>query len=365
MAIGVVGPNAMVWPSGAAAASVAEAERAGGAVAVEHDDVLARPAARSLRQRAADHVDAAAGGKRDDHLDLPRRPALREPAAPRRCRRHRKQRRPRSIVTSVMTLLPRFDAMLGDPRHRVECVPRGLGCVRERSCGRAALGYRSRSNGRRPHMKRSTNRILTTHVGSLPRPADLLEMMDAARAGSDPKAYEQRLRAAVGGDRAASRSSSASTSSTTANTPSRASSPISTSGWAASRPTRPAASPISGRGRARRWRFPSTTTRPPMPGRRGRRTWSAPGRSPTRATTSSSATSRTSRPRSAARSRKRRSCRRSRRRTSRTGTRTPTTRPTRNSCSRSPTRWPRNTRRSSPPASWSRSTIRGWSPTTR
>ena len=28
-------------------------------------------------------------------------------------------------------------------------------------------------------MKRSTNRILTTHTGSLPRPADLLEMMDA------------------------------------------------------------------------------------------------------------------------------------------------------------------------------------------
>src|SRR6185503_10014289 len=44
-------------------------------------------------------------------------------------------------------------------------------------------------------MKRSTSRILTTHVGSLPRPADLLEMMDAK--GGDPKAYEQRLRSAV------------------------------------------------------------------------------------------------------------------------------------------------------------------------
>jgi 5-methyltetrahydropteroyltriglutamate--homocysteine methyltransferase len=48
-------------------------------------------------------------------------------------------------------------------------------------------------------MKRSDNRILTTHVGSLPRPADLLEMMDAREKGAapDPKAYEQRLRAAV------------------------------------------------------------------------------------------------------------------------------------------------------------------------
>ena len=48
-------------------------------------------------------------------------------------------------------------------------------------------------------MKRSADRILTTHVGSLPRPADLLEMMDAREkgSGSDPKAYEQRLRAAV------------------------------------------------------------------------------------------------------------------------------------------------------------------------
>ena len=45
-------------------------------------------------------------------------------------------------------------------------------------------------------MKRSTNRILTTHVGSLPRPADLLEMMDKG-GGGDPQAYEQRLRSAV------------------------------------------------------------------------------------------------------------------------------------------------------------------------
>ncbi len=45
-------------------------------------------------------------------------------------------------------------------------------------------------------MKRSTNRILTTHVGSLPRPADLLEMMDKG-GEAIRKAYEQRLRSAV------------------------------------------------------------------------------------------------------------------------------------------------------------------------
>jgi 5-methyltetrahydropteroyltriglutamate--homocysteine methyltransferase len=49
-------------------------------------------------------------------------------------------------------------------------------------------------------MKRSSDRILTTHVGSLPRPADLLEMMDVREKGrgGDPKAYEDRLKAAVG-----------------------------------------------------------------------------------------------------------------------------------------------------------------------
>src|SRR4051794_10124098 len=48
-------------------------------------------------------------------------------------------------------------------------------------------------------MKRSTDRILTTHVGSLPRPADLLDMMQANQQGrSDADAYERRLRSAVG-----------------------------------------------------------------------------------------------------------------------------------------------------------------------
>jgi 5-methyltetrahydropteroyltriglutamate--homocysteine methyltransferase len=48
-------------------------------------------------------------------------------------------------------------------------------------------------------MKRSTERILTTHVGSLPRPPDLLDMMQAKDAGQafDAQAHTTRLRAAV------------------------------------------------------------------------------------------------------------------------------------------------------------------------
>ena len=45
-------------------------------------------------------------------------------------------------------------------------------------------------------MKSSTDRIITTHVGSLPRPADLLDMMKAKLAGGayDQNAYNARLR---------------------------------------------------------------------------------------------------------------------------------------------------------------------------
>lgn len=48
-------------------------------------------------------------------------------------------------------------------------------------------------------MKRSANRILTTHVGSLARPKDLLEMMDARLRGKphDNEAYVTRVRSAV------------------------------------------------------------------------------------------------------------------------------------------------------------------------
>jgi 5-methyltetrahydropteroyltriglutamate--homocysteine methyltransferase len=48
-------------------------------------------------------------------------------------------------------------------------------------------------------MKRSSERILTTHVGSLPRPTDLLAMLQAKEAGLryDEQAHATRLRAAV------------------------------------------------------------------------------------------------------------------------------------------------------------------------
>jgi len=48
-------------------------------------------------------------------------------------------------------------------------------------------------------MKRSTDRILTTHTGSLPRPADLLEMIDARERGKtyDAQALQARVHTAV------------------------------------------------------------------------------------------------------------------------------------------------------------------------
>src|SRR5262249_54958751 len=48
-------------------------------------------------------------------------------------------------------------------------------------------------------MKRSSERILTTHVGSLPRPPDLLDMVQAKeqRKPVDEKAQAAKLRAAV------------------------------------------------------------------------------------------------------------------------------------------------------------------------
>ncbi|MGH7388001.1 MAG: cobalamin-independent methionine synthase II family protein [Candidatus Rokuibacteriota bacterium] len=48
-------------------------------------------------------------------------------------------------------------------------------------------------------MKRSTDRILTTHTGSLPRPSDLLAMLEALDAGArhDAAAFDGRVRQAV------------------------------------------------------------------------------------------------------------------------------------------------------------------------
>ena len=47
-------------------------------------------------------------------------------------------------------------------------------------------------------MQRSTDRILTTHVGSLPRPADLREMWSKQTSGLAEEALQERLRSAVG-----------------------------------------------------------------------------------------------------------------------------------------------------------------------
>jgi 5-methyltetrahydropteroyltriglutamate--homocysteine methyltransferase len=49
-------------------------------------------------------------------------------------------------------------------------------------------------------MKRSTDRILTTHTGSLPRAADLTTLLEALDAGTlpDPAAFAARVRRAVG-----------------------------------------------------------------------------------------------------------------------------------------------------------------------
>jgi 5-methyltetrahydropteroyltriglutamate--homocysteine methyltransferase len=47
-------------------------------------------------------------------------------------------------------------------------------------------------------MKRSTDRILTTHTGSLPRPSDLLSMMTTAESGKgNTKQLQSRIRSAV------------------------------------------------------------------------------------------------------------------------------------------------------------------------
>ena len=48
-------------------------------------------------------------------------------------------------------------------------------------------------------MKHSTHRILTTHAGSLARPADLLEMVRIKEAGQpyDHEAFAARVRTAV------------------------------------------------------------------------------------------------------------------------------------------------------------------------
>ena len=51
-------------------------------------------------------------------------------------------------------------------------------------------------------MKRSTERILTTHTGSLPRPDDLADMLFAKESGElgDRAAFDARVRSAYGAE---------------------------------------------------------------------------------------------------------------------------------------------------------------------
>src|SRR5580658_10138881 len=69
----------------------------------------------------------------------------------------------------------------------------------DRSCIRFALALRAAGRQTGHSMKRSTNRILTTHVGSLIRPAALQEFLRAKQAGKpfDPTAYAKCLQDSV------------------------------------------------------------------------------------------------------------------------------------------------------------------------
>src|SRR5438045_4145787 len=66
--------------------------------------------------------------------------------------------------------------------------------VRHLDAGSTRVTY-----NRRPPMKRSVDRILTTHTGSLIRPPKLLELVKARQAGKaiDQSAYEATLEESV------------------------------------------------------------------------------------------------------------------------------------------------------------------------
>src|SRR5437879_11874013 len=92
-----------------------------------------------------------------------------------------------SVMQASRTVTVRRCAPARWPRKLALPVPVGSGTVACRP-----------QEGRAP-MKLSTDRILTTHVGSLPRPPDLLAMLEAREAGHafDEAAFEARLAAAV------------------------------------------------------------------------------------------------------------------------------------------------------------------------
>ncbi len=111
-----------------------------------------------------------------------------------------------------------FPAARLDAEHRAilaACVARD---PRARRRGHPRAPREHRRARRLQAMKRSTERILTTHVGSLPRPDDLIRTMFAKQEGVpvDPVALEARTRSAVAEVVAAPASRPASTSSATA-----------------------------------------------------------------------------------------------------------------------------------------------------
>src|SRR5688572_27809195 len=73
-------------------------------------------------------------------------------------------------------------------------MPRGM-----HSRGRNETVGSRRETQKGDAMKHTADRILTSHVGSLPRPHDLLDLMKAKLSGQpyDQAAYETRVRSAV------------------------------------------------------------------------------------------------------------------------------------------------------------------------
>src|SRR4051794_25231185 len=65
--------------------------------------------------------------------------------------------------------------------------------------GSRGMGWSTGRFTRGEEMKRSTDRILTTHAGSLPRPDDLRELLNAKQNGQlpDEGTFTNRVRSAV------------------------------------------------------------------------------------------------------------------------------------------------------------------------
>src|SRR2546421_500988 len=76
---------------------------------------------------------------------------------------------------------------------------RGSGLATSWQSSIAAVFWQPTIASEEKKMKRSSKRVLTTHTGSLPRPADLIELMRARETGQpyDEAALKERVQAAV------------------------------------------------------------------------------------------------------------------------------------------------------------------------